>query len=1803
MNIGKRILLKVLKRFGSMKEKLFPLTNRGMNRDLSISKVGESSAYENHNIRITARDHDTLLSITNERGNRKISLTGDYWGELIGWNTLGNHIILFTTGTEGPQSDESPYTDHIFRVDLESNGSFTLVNLYNGELGFSIENPIESVVYYETEDIQKIYWVDGEHVLRSMNFMASQSEIASWATDSANGKYDVFDSSRVSKLDVEVSVKKDYTGNTRDNGITQYILTYFNKYGVETGCVWMSDIVYLSPKGKGGSPDGTNTCCITITLDNLDTRFTNFRVYSIFRASLNSEPSAYLVGEYEVPADETNEVYVIDDGSHLSAEDPSRLMYLGSQSVKAGTLGHKDGTLFLGDLRSIGKANYKSIADTLQSMFSGSTCRYIDFVYSNDSDSSKDIPDIDYDADSGTYTYNSQLELSSSNITGFKGGEKYRFGLKFQLGDGTETETFWIGDKVNNKYPVIDVITGKIRRVVAKCSLQVDVIAKMRELGFKTVQLMIAEASDADRAVKAQGILNPTMFNVWERYNDGLYAIPSWISRPRNSGFSWKHFSPVRKATSSFGEIACNYWDSDKEPTPYFRYKNYDNTEQSEIQYMDDLEGRPEFNDVMSVYSIYVTGTKPARAYIQIWVFQIRVISESSSAEANALTQLIDVSNLISWWGAKRDVPIFSNNDYEIYVKTYGTDCTPCALEDLEKVVAKQKATLTEDTFQVPESALANANTLYRWIQLQDASGAPKYGFFNPKYEGRLSGCSDNNALNAWVPNSAAVNYVDGGSSPAASRWYPSVSNVQTDSLYAPAYYKKHLMFVDENILTLNSPEIELGAASVDKADYKLRIVGAAKLSSVISDYTVDASHGHLTDTNLDRVNFSAHVPSPIDGLISWPLWIENGLTDDSENPESDIDKRTSKNYSWGSTIVRYMLHLWERSGKITGFTGDDDNEDYSTLRTKTFANLRYAYHTIYGVPPEATPHKYEYSLDSLRLFNQPSSRYTEITIGDDRRFYDGIIDTSLLVPGEMKYPIPYIDYAPEAGKEVETSSYFLRSTDPIQLQYASNPHAVLALHSGIVGGKYQQTILPYLFDSEKPVIPERNTSLKETGALLPWINSTAVALNYIKHLDDGEVPIPDPMPTDFTVTKAYDPVSNTISLRGSFTHQSDVEALIRGLRKHSGDLYIRAVTYVTEEGVQHPDTYYFVCINNATSSGSDIILANAKVGARYKAGESLSNDRYVLVNKHYWYIDEEELPAYAVITAFGGNAVLDITSGLYVSGGYGYTDYEVAQQRYDFGDLTNWSEILSNSHRANILEGEQYILIGELFRDFTGKEYGGTDQSAIATNRFIKAGPRYRVEDFPYDDEGSIYGNEGDTFFQRWDCVKTKPYADDSVNNVVDIMSVMLESHINLDGRYDSQRGLNKIASLNLEEFGEINPVYSQKDNFFVSRDLPEDFDLDSYRSSLTWTLPKADMASIDEWSHITLASTLKLDGDRGTCNAIRRYKNSILAFQDKGIAEILFNSRTQLSTTDGVPVEIGNTGKVDGKRYLSNKYGCINKWSVIEGKAGLYFVDDTNNCFCGAGFNRNGILEIESISTKLGFDVWFRERCKNYPWKPVTGDNIISFYDKVHSDVYLVGPSSPSNPCLVYNEQLGVFTSFFDYGSVPMMTNVQDRFISYKNSSLWLQNEGFYGRFFGNQYDFWVTYRVTPSPYSDKIWTNIEYQADVYQVLTVTGASGVTESQLINGESAGTYQPDKTFDSIRVWNEYQDTVTRTSTPIKKFRRWRYTIPRADKSSNNKYGLDRIRNPWVNIKFAKHTDTNDRNMMQIHDIIVKYYE
>lgn len=515
---------------------------------------------------------------------------------------------------------------------------------------------------------------------------------------------------------------------------------------------------------------------------------------------------------------------------------------------------------------------------------------------------------------------------------------------------------------------------------------------------------------------------------------------------------------------------------------------------------------------------------------------------------------------------------------------------------------------------------------------------------------------------------------------------------------------------------------------------------------------------------------------------------------------------------------------------------------------------------------------------------------------------------------------------------------------------------------------------------------------------------------------------------------------------------------------------------------------------------------------------------------------------------------------------------------------ITNISQDIIDYYFGNVNNsltgyGPEYgfFWLGELYRDEVTNRFGGQTEEAFENNTWLPCGEAVSLLNYNGTAKTSVTINytEGDTYYSRYDCLKTYPYTLADQNSVVDIVSFMCETRINLDGRYDKNRGLTNNLVMTPTNFNLFNKVYNQSDNFFNYNYLNSNkLNLSNFPTTITWSTTKTLGSLIDVWTNITVASTLDMDGDKGEVVAIKKFNNNLFCFQEKGISQILFNSRVQINTSESVPIEIANSAKVDGKIYMIQNTGCVNKWSIITTPNGMYFID--NNTSSLLLFDGNNFT---NISDKFGYRTFINQNNSLVEWNASTFNNFIGFYDANNGDIYFTN----KNYCLGYSELLNQFTSFYNYEATPLMFNMEGKFFSCKNDYLWEQNAGNYNSFFGETKPYYTTIISNSEEPLDKIFTNIEFRADTW-----------------NGS---TLLDNITFDTLEVWTEYQkgtSTLTSTndvpSTLKKKFRIWRALIPRDDNSRR-----DRIRNPWAFIKLTNANPSTYRT--ELHDIIVHYYE
>lgn len=487
--------------------------------------------------------------------------------------------------------------------------------------------------------------------------------------------------------------------------------------------------------------------------------------------------------------------------------------------------------------------------------------------------------------------------------------------------------------------------------------------------------------------------------------------------------------------------------------------------------------------------------------------------------------------------------------------------------------------------------------------------------------------------------------------------------------------------------------------------------------------------------------------------------------------------------------------------------------------------------------------------------------------------------------------------------------------------------------------------------------------------------------------------------------------------------------------------------------------------------------------------------------------------------------------------------------------------------------------------------QFGGNSKDALESNIWIPAGPSVILD---AASTVNVQWHWGDTWYQRYDCLKTYPYTQEDENQVIEIGSFMCETRVNIDGRYDRNRGQISNLYISPSNFNLINPVYSQKNNFFNYNILDEDFyKTVEFPNQILWSSTKIAGSQDDLWTNIHAASLLDLDGKYGKLNAIASFNDSLWAFQDSSVIRILFNSRVQVPVSDGVPIEITNNEKVSGTRIYSSVVGCQDKFTIKDTPYGIYFIDYNSNCI----YRLSDALE--PLSDAKGTSFWVKDNYTKELWtfRPKTNNSIRTYYDPKFKDVYFVpGAHIDENSAIeykdafCYSELLNEFTSTLSYGGAIMFP-YRGRFYSLANApggnlTIWENFKGEdYNNIFGVSQSYYISFIANDNPTVTKIFDNLEFTADLFT------SDGIIDDGLTHLSQVG-----KPFDFIQVNNEYQDTGLvdfNNNTLRKKFRIWRGIIPRQEDTRN------RIRNPWANITLKSgnlHTEG-----FVLHDIAVKY--
>lgn len=1817
-----------------MEQKIASFQNKGMTRDLSISKVNKEFAFENFNIRITARDNDTLLSVTNERGNKKVSiceesldpetnqitiLTGTEFlikGTLIGHSVLNNYLILFTHSEEDSK-------DYIYRItyhpSVEDEGRWSGYTIYSGNLNFSTEHPIEVLSNYESEGIQKVYWVDGMNLPRFVNIANSQLK----STVNVNGLFDF-----IIKIDKypEVTISKQFMGTSQiPSGVLQYVFTYSNENGQETNITYRSPLFYSSFFDRGADAETIPNNSFSIRILNSDTRFDYINIYRVMRTSENGTPTASRIARLK-----TSEIEVsyVDNGVNLSDIDPTTLLYVGGRSIYPYTLSQKDNTLFLGNFKVDSSSSDPEISKLVSIGRDEKTGLNSNLEFKI-STSEKDIPYVD---NTGLYPYTCQLNYSEDQIKSFKGGEKYRIGIRFMKGTGELSSVYWIGDQENTIYPQIDIPSQRIKRAYLiyrfpqDPKTQKNIAEIIWDKGYRYAELMMAEASDSDRKILAQGLVCPTLFNLKQRYSNAPFSVSSWYFRPVNGEIYNLHYQPVGTSNQSNGEIQCakalDFGDDPYSgmPTPYGAT---------------DFFGE-EYKSMR--YTIEVWNDKGLGI---IWQRNIRWNLEYS-------TKTVDENP-----GDGDFVRIASDNNI-------GTNWGRI----FEKFVRPALKSWGFNASNIPST-----DTFRDWVEAdQEREGWRRIGSGGPIAIGTLRGSmgydySNVMSSNYFVDESICTFHSPECAGEEANKFDNTNCNFRIVGI-APlsSTMTDYDLTIEGNRLNTAGG---LGIINFNQPIGSKDLTGLLTMPlwmdatskddiNVMRTFWIYPWHktGSITRTEIDGVKYSV-LNTKHEANLRFSLYTDYMFADNPWTPANGIETiraYTSKEASLVSLNTQWGSKTYQANGDwlltMSKVLKPNDDVNIEPKRDQGY----FVYKTGDNITPSS-------DLESLR--QAEFQHWPDIGDGninqESKRTYDPL-QISFKSPEHLVFSFKGFEEGPEVGNMVilpyvkygSDNYHYVNDIDPsikdkVYLPWVDQMPKESNL-SSIIVFPYEKGQIEFLQESSTEgtlslKVPytwhkKNNDSLTKASWILAESSTGTITL-YSKGGSSSFAVKKEAIPASWSITITdiqYDEDTGKLSANVEQSKSSHAESIeITWSGKLSGNKTVTSsqnriefgTISKTDEGthtitlnmkaISSDSTYWNDSVNQEIGTVT-LIITKEEIPPVEEGGDPTYEYTYNTSSQVTYNPITPQESDNIIIYSSNASTYSEGTNYFFEINGVAYTYYNGVLEEYktkSFGYYRTPVNIDSDKYDIN----NPFFYIGELYNTFEVKQpdgsieivdtrYGGVSDSALESNTFIpicspirlKSARETLSEEIPISD---ISAYNGDTYVSRYDILKTLPYSDEAENSITEIASVLLETHKNIDGRTDTNRGNSKMLGITEENFNLFNNVYSSENNFYSGAVLSsKKYENNIFPSQITWSKTKTPNEDIDTWTNITLASTLDLDGDKGPVRAIRRFQNSLIAFQDKGIAEILFNSRTQLATAQGVPIEIANSGKVDGKRYITDKAGCLNKWSIVETSRGIYFIDNINSSI--SIFNGS----VQSLSDAKGFKAWIGRNNSTDLWTPKNFDNFISFWDRVNDDVYFLrGSDIEDYNVLCYNEQTQQFSSFYNYGQVPMMVNLQDRFVAFKDNSLWEQGEGQYNNIFGNLQEYHILYRITPDPYGDKIFTNLEYRADIFDMSKT-------------GEDANPYMPlngvitGETFDTLSVWNEYQGNEVHVQFSIKdtypdkrrKFRIWRMDIPRDKKSADNPHGLNRIRNPWIYLKLSR-TPTIPDERMEFHDLAVRYYE
>lgn len=169
------------------------------------------------------------------------------------------------------------------------------------------------------------------------------------------------------------------------------------------------------------------------------------------------------------------------------------------------------------------------------------------------------------------------------------------------------------------------------------------------------------------------------------------------------------------------------------------------------------------------------------------------------------------------------------------------------------------------------------------------------------------------------------------------------------------------------------------------------------------------------------------------------------------------------------------------------------------------------------------------------------------------------------------------------------------------------------------------------------------------------------------------------------------------------------------------------------------------------------------------------------------------------------------------------------------------------------------------------------------------------------------------------------------------------------------------------------------------------------------------------DNWSIFRVSDYLDVDNQYGGITNLKTFKDKLFYFQDSAVGIASVNERSLITDGNANQLVLGTGGILSRYDYITTLNGSsiINDRSIMNSDNVLYWYDYDKNEICAYNGQVNILSKEKNVQSYLN-EMYDQKRNVN-----------LAFYDKKYNEAWF----KFYNKSLIFNEQIGRFTSFYTF------------------------------------------------------------------------------------------------------------------------------------------------------------------------------